>query len=95
MKALISPNEIYNYEWVVSWDKQGTREATGGLIDNWVPTFNQVLEVTRVADVVEVAFDVAEPLFWVDCASDCTRDNCYYKDSVVVKKPVSVEYPAE
>lgn len=32
----------------------------------------------RVADKAEVAFEVAEPLFWVDCAADLDRDMCYY-----------------
>ena len=32
----------------------------------------------RVADVSEVAFDVAQPLFWVECLSSVVADYYYY-----------------
>jgi len=41
----------------------------------------------RVADVVTQAFEVAEPLFWVDCPNDCERDTWYYLDGQILKKP--------
>lgn len=36
----------------------------------------------RVAEVVEVIFQVAPPLFWADCPDDCIADQWYYKDGV-------------
>jgi hypothetical protein len=35
----------------------------------------------RVADVHETGFEVAEPLFWVDCADDVLADQFYYDPS--------------
>jgi hypothetical protein len=32
----------------------------------------------RVAEVSETGFDVAEPLFWVDCPEDCVADLWYF-----------------
>jgi hypothetical protein len=42
----------------------------------------------RVAEVAVEAFDVAESLFWVNCPEDCVRDEWYYADGAVLKKPV-------
>lgn len=41
----------------------------------------------RVAQVDAVGFPVAPPLFWVDCPEDCVRDEWYYADGQVLKKP--------
>jgi hypothetical protein len=93
MKALISPNETFTHTWVTEWILEGTRIATGGTVNEYSTVTSTVENCIRVADVAEVEFDVAEPLFWVDCANDCTRDNSYYKDGVVYKKPISLERP--
>lgn len=34
----------------------------------------------RVADKAETAFEVAQPLFWVDCADDLDLTSCYYDE---------------
>jgi hypothetical protein len=42
---------------------------------------------SRVAQVELIGFEVAPPLFWVDCPDDCVRDDWYYVDGQVLKKP--------
>jgi hypothetical protein len=32
----------------------------------------------RIAQVEQVEFEVAHPLFWVDCPSECTAENWYF-----------------
>lgn len=41
----------------------------------------------RVADVCAEAFEVASPLFWVDCPPDCIADQWYYLDGAVLQIP--------
>lgn len=44
----------------------------------------------RVAQINETGFEVAEPLFWVDCAEDVVADQFYYdpQDSTIKAVPV-------
>ena len=44
----------------------------------------------RVAQINETGFEVAEPLFWVDCADDVVADQFYYdpQDSTIKAVPV-------
>lgn len=41
----------------------------------------------RVAQVEEKEFEVAEPLFWVDCADTDKADQCWYDPSDQKIKP--------
>jgi hypothetical protein len=43
----------------------------------------------RVADVHETGFEVANPLFWIDCADDVLADRFYYDpvDSAIKAVP--------
>jgi len=41
----------------------------------------------RVAQVEEQEFEVAEPLFWVDCADTDKADECWYDPSDQTVKP--------
>jgi len=87
MKALISPNEVSDYSWVISWKKEG---------DYWVPDeTGLLLECQRVAEVEpdNKVFEVAQPLFWVDCPDDCEANTWYYKDGQLQPKPQSVLPP--
>jgi len=45
----------------------------------------------RVAEVNETGFEVAEPLFWIDCADDVVADQFYYDPSDSTIKPVPVK----
>lgn len=41
----------------------------------------------RVAEVIDVAFEVAEPLFWVDCADNVVADQFYFTDGSIKAIP--------
>ena len=64
MKALIAPNET-PIKYISSW------------VNN-KPVFSDYANSCRVAEVSEVEFGVADPLFWVDCADDVLADQFYY-----------------
>lgn len=70
MKALISPEEIYE--------------------DSYGNAFGM-----RVAAVADEAFDVADPLFWVDCVDDSCLNKMYsggvFLD--IIKPPVVTPVP--
>lgn len=85
MKALISPQETFIHFWITSW-----KQVDG----KWVVDTRDAIEnCQRVAEVVPTAFDVAPPLFWVDCPNDCVADEWYYKDGVIEVKPQGVPKP--
>jgi hypothetical protein len=44
----------------------------------------------RVAEVVDQLFEVAPPLFWVDCADDVVADQFWYDPNDQLIKPVPV-----
>lgn len=84
MKALISPTEIIEVRWVSSWIKEE---------DTWKPVVSVITECQRVADVSETGFEVAHPLFWLDCPNDCLADYWYFKDGQVQPKPQDEPMP--
>jgi hypothetical protein len=45
----------------------------------------------RVAQVEQESFEIAEPLFWVDCADDVKPDQYWYDIADRTIKPVPVE----
>lgn len=44
----------------------------------------------RVAQVEQQEFEVAPPLFWVDCANDVVADQFWYDPSDQTIKPIPV-----
>jgi hypothetical protein len=46
----------------------------------------------RVAQVSENAFDVAPPLFWVDCPSECLADAWYFDAGDSTCKSIPTPY---
>ncbi len=80
MKALISPTEkaFYASSWELT--SKGYRAV---LTECGV----------RVAEVCEESFEVAEPLFWLDCSSDVVADLYCYADDVIKKKPADAPFP--
>jgi hypothetical protein len=50
----------------------------------------QVLTGYRVAEVSDTAFEVAPPLFWVECADDVIADEFYYDEAThaIIAVPV-------
>ena len=85
MKALISPNEIREIQWIESWKK---------VDDIWQPQYETIEDCQRVAEVEPEAFEVAPPLHWVDCPDDCVADLWYYKDGLH-KTPEDAPQPEE
>jgi hypothetical protein len=64
-KAIISPNEspiIY---------------ISGYTQDNQ-PIYSNYPNSCRVAEVCDTEFEIAPPLFWVDCANEVIADQFYY-----------------
>ena len=47
----------------------------------------------RVAQVNDVEFPVAPPLFWTDCPDDCVADLWYYSSGQCLPKPVPPPEP--
>jgi hypothetical protein len=87
MKALISPNELFTYTWVTSWKQEAGK---------WVPnTRDSITNCQRVAEVEpdNKVFEVAQPLYWLDCSEDCVADLWYFKDNQIQLKPQDVPQP--
>jgi hypothetical protein len=80
MKALISPNELFDLTWVSSWNGDE-------------PVYSEILDCQRVAEVEPTEFEVAPPLFWVDCPDDCKADAWYFKDGACYIKPKNSPKP--
>jgi hypothetical protein len=53
------------------------------------------LTMFRVAEVNENGFDVAEPLFWVECPENCIADEWYYDPAEGTCLPKPEPEPAE
>jgi hypothetical protein len=45
----------------------------------------------RVAEVSDVEFPVAAPLFWWDCTDECVADLWYYSNGQCLPKPLPPE----
>jgi hypothetical protein len=82
MKALISPNELFNLTWISDWEDD-------------TPIYSEILDCQRIAEVEpdDKVFEVAPPLHWVDCSDDCQADAWYFKDGAVYIKPTDVPKP--
>ena len=75
-KALISPNES-PIKHIASWTPDPIK-----------PIYEDYSNSCRVAEVVDQAFEVAEPLFWVDCSDNVIADRFYFDTAVKEIKPV-------
>ena len=82
MKALINPLEIV-YQ-ISAWELNGAE---------YVPTQTQL--GYRVCEVNQNSFDVADPLFWIDCQDGILADNYFFDINTkqLVEKPLDVAYP--
>jgi len=87
MKALISPNEEIKY--ISSYDNQEPVYK----IEDLKPIYTVIGK--RVCEVAENEFEVALPLFWVDCNNDVTADSHYYDETTqsILIKPIDVKLP--
>jgi len=75
MKALISPND-FTPKYISSWNI----ETIDGEI-SYIPVYSEISNAQRVAEVANAEFEIASPLFWVDCGNDVVADECYYDTS--------------
>jgi hypothetical protein len=64
-KALISPNES-PIQYISGWTEKNQ------------PVYSTYPNSCRVAEVEQAEFEVAPPLFWVDCADDIVADQFYF-----------------
>lgn len=85
MKALISP--IDNAQYISEYSDIGN--------DLYQPIFSNIPNGQRVVDVSENEFDVAEPLFWVDCDNSTTPMTHYYDSSDLTVKLISDLQPED
>ena len=76
MKSLIDPNSSVRH--IVSWT------AT----KPYKPVFETYPDSARVCQVQETEFEVAQPLFWVDCADNVVVDQFYYDTANQVINPI-------
>jgi len=92
MKALISPNETFDITWVSSWNWV---EPDNGSTPRWEPTYSEVTNCIRVAEVKpdNEVFEVALPLYWVDCSNECNPNDYYFKDNQISLKPQDEPVP--
>jgi hypothetical protein len=74
-KALISPNEA-PIQYISSWTEKKQ------------PVFSNYPNSCRVAEVCNTEFEIAPPLFWVDCADDVVADQFYYDTTTNQVLPV-------
>lgn len=84
--ALISPNE--SVQALTSWN-----EVNG----KWYPVFTDIPNGARIAEVADVPFEVAQPLFWVECADDVNGTEFYYDlvQQAIFKIPEPVPQPVQ
>jgi hypothetical protein len=80
-KALISPNEEVSY--ISGWTEPTFPQKSQ-------PIYTTIPNAERVAEVLSTTFEVAPPLFWVDCADNIVADQWYY-DSVTTTFVVTPE----
>ena len=83
MNALISPNEHVQY--ISSWN---TSEKSP------IPIFTKIGQ--RVAEVSATPFEVASPLFWVECSNNVVADQFYYDPSTssIIALPENAPIPS-
>jgi len=82
-KALIDPGGTCEY--ISSWTSETDSD---GIVTN-TPTFSKVSNGQRVAEVKDATFEVASPLFWVDCSDSVVADEWYYDTSDSTIKLIS------
>lgn len=82
MKALISPNEVFEFTYIESYVDGQPKEIT--------------LVGERIVDFSEEEFEVVPPLFWIDCPQNVASNpnlGWYYKDNSFHEIPTSATPP--
>ena len=86
MKALISPGEAFGFRWISSWSFENS---------DWHPSYSEVSDCERIAEVASSPFEVGPPLHWVDCPDDCVADQWYFKNGELKPKPQDEPKPEQ
>lgn len=73
MKALIDPQTQVQH--ITSWNGQ-------------IPVYETYPNSARIAEVTQTEFEVASPLFWVDCADNVVADQFWYSSSTQQISPI-------
>lgn len=82
-KALISPNET-PISYISSWTEKEPYQAI----------YSDYPNSCRVAEICDSEFEVALPLFWVDCADDAVANQVYFDTQTQTINPiVNAPYP--
>jgi len=84
MKALISPDESFNFTWISSWDN-------GEPVESRIYGCQRIAQIEADSDI----FDVAVPLHWVTCPDDCDVEHWYFKDGQCFPKPQDTPKPLQ
>lgn len=86
-KALINPN--YQVMYISSWSYDYLQKKE-------VPLYTQIENAEMVCDTSPVEFEVAEPLYWVDC-DDAVVAYEYYLDTTdnLIKEIINAPYPEQ
>jgi hypothetical protein len=89
MKALISPNEMNEVVYVSSWEIDENK--------NICPIYTQITGTMRIAEVRpnEEVFEVAQPLYWIDCPDSCDANDHYFKDGEFFRIPKEPKIPLD
>ena len=66
-QALISPNEE-PIKYISGWTQDDPPQ----------PIYTVILNSCRVAEVMDQTFEIAPPLFWVECEDNVKADQWYY-----------------
>jgi hypothetical protein len=85
MNSLIDPttNVRYVSNWTLASDKK-----------SYNPVFSIYENSARVCEVVEIVFEIAEPLFFVNCDSNVVADMYWYNTvTTEILEIVNAEYP--
>jgi hypothetical protein len=85
-KALIDIYGVVNT--VVGWDAIPDTDP-----QRYSAVMGAVPNALRICQVEAVAFDVATPLYWVDCPDETIADVYYYDGQNCVLTPTGVPYP--
>jgi len=59
--------------------------------DELVYSYDGTLLGERIAEVAQSTFEVAPPLFWIDCADDVTAQYWYYQTSTQTCELIPVQ----
>ncbi len=86
-KGLIDPNTVVYY--VSAWQSPSKEK------EPYTPVLSEVPNSDRLAEVLNTEFEVASPLFWVDCPDNAVADQWYYNNATnqVLPKPPDAPYP--